>query len=94
MSLQSAYQLSCDPEFRGKVTLALAFVCRKIVDENTQTDEGQARKYLAQEILHNVPHYSERAFPLIAADSQIDSSASDEQIVISVRKAVYALVRG
>jgi hypothetical protein len=93
MSLQSASQLSQDPEFRGKVTIALGFVCRKIVDENTQTDEGQARKYLAQEILHNVPHYAERAFPLIAADSTIDSNASDEQIVIAVRKAVYALVR-
>ena len=93
MSLQSAYQLSCDQEFRGKVTVALAFVCRKIVDENTQTDEGQARVSLAQEILHNIPHYSERAFPIIAADSTIDSSAGDEQIIIAVRKAVYALVR-
>jgi len=93
MSLQSAHELTLDSNFRGRVTLALAFVCRKIVDENTQTDEGQARKFLAQEILHNIPHYSERAWPLIAADSQIDSSSSDEQIVISVRKAVYALVR-
>lgn len=93
MSLQSAYQLALDPEFRGKVTVALALVCRKIVDENTQTDEGQARKFLAQEILHNIPHYAERAFSIVAADSTIDSTASDEQIIIAVRKAVYALVR-
>jgi len=93
MSLQSAHELTNDPNFRGKVTVALASVCRKIVDENTQTDEGQARKFLAQEILHNIPHYSERAWPIIAADPTIDTSSSDEQIVIAVRKAVYALVR-
>jgi len=68
MSLQSANQLTQDPEFRGKVTIALAFVCRKIVDENTQTDEGQARKFLAQEILGNIQHYSESAWALIAAN--------------------------
>ena len=93
MSLQSDYQLAQDPDFRGKVTVALAFVCRKIVDENTQTDEGQDRVRLGQEILQNIPHYAERAWPIIASDPTIDSSASDEQIVISVRKTVYALAR-
>jgi hypothetical protein len=93
MSLQSDYQLAQDPDFRGKVTVALSIVARKIVDENTQTPEGQGRVAIAKEILLNIYHFAERAWPIIAADLSIDSSSSDEQIVIAVRKAVYALVR-
>ena len=93
MSLQSDYELSLDPVFRGKVTVALGIVARKIIDENTKTDEGVARTSVAKDVLLNLAQFAEKSWPIIAADTTIDSSASDEQIVIAVRKAVYALVR-
>jgi hypothetical protein len=86
MSLSSAYELASTPEFRGKVTISLARAARKLLEDDDKADA-------AKEILTNIQHYSERAFIIVAAADNVDSSASDDAIQKATDAALAAMVR-
>lgn len=92
MSLKSGYELSNNPDFRGKILVAIGKVAMNVIEANNQTEIGQRRVRLAREVLKNIHHYAERLYIITASMPSVDTSSTDIQIETAVQNAIIALV--
>ena len=88
MSLKSDYELSSNPEFRGKVLLAIGKIASNVIESDTNK---LIRKAFMREVLKNVHHYADRLYIIVAADGTIDTSSTDDIIQQVVRKVLLSL---
>jgi len=87
MSLQSDYELTLDPLFRGRVLAALSKRALQVAGSGDEDEKAAAIK-----VLRNVNIVAEQVCPLVAAMPNVDTSASDKVIEDAVESVVRKLL--
>jgi hypothetical protein len=88
MSLQSDFELTQDPKFRGKVLIALSKAAKKVIEDNSNEEHVR----VARDVLARISFFSEAVIIAVAAEHGVDSSSPDEEIYLATMKSAFQML--